>query len=221
MAIDCVLCYRWLQTEVLMRYLATLASVVLMVLLLPAGMAQNEVEVKDLRDRPFKTDFPSGGRLRIHLRSGDFQIVGHDADTISIRFDGKNADQAKDLTVHLKRANNHADLRVFGGPKNGVQVTIEVPKSTDLYVRMPGGDLNVKRIVGDKDVELTGGDLTIGTGHPADYAHVDASVRFGDLHSDVFGPAKGWLGGSLKKNGAGRYTLHAHVFAGDLTLRME
>lgn len=195
-----------------------LASVLLMALLAPLAIAQTQLEVKDLRDHPFQADFPAGGGLRMHLRSGDFQIVGHDADRISIHFDGKNRDRAKDLTVHLKRADNHADLHVFRGPKNGLLVTIEVPKSTDLYVRMPGGDLLVKNIVGNKDIELRGGDLTIDAGSPADYAHVDASVRFGDVHAGVFGPAKGWLGGSLKQAGAGRYKLHAHVFAGDLTL---
>ncbi len=170
-----------------------LASVLLTALLAPLGLAQTKLEVKDLRDHPFNTEFPSGGRLRMHLRSGDFRIVGRDDDTISVHFDGKNADSAQDLTVRLKRADNNADLRVFGGPKNELQVTIEVPKSTDLYVRMRGGDLDVNNIVGNKDVELTAGDLTIDAGKPDNYAHVDASVRFGDVRSGLFGPARGWL----------------------------
>ena len=50
---------------------------------------------------------------------------------------------------------------------------------------MRGGDLSVESVVGDKDLELTGGDLTIQVGSPEDYAHVDLSVRFGDHGSDT------------------------------------
>jgi len=85
-------------------------------------------------------------------------------------------------------------------------------------VRMRAGDLDVKSVLGNKDIKLVGGDLTIHSGDPQDYAQVKASVRFGDVDAGAFGEPKGWLGASVSKKGTGKYTLIAHVFAGDLTL---
>lgn len=195
-----------------------LATGLFAMMLATTGVAQKKVEVKDLQDHPFNVEFPSGSRLRMHLQSGDFRVLGRDDNRILIHFEGKNAEKARNLTVQLKRSDHEGDLRIFGGPKNELQVTVEIPKATDITVRMRGGDLNVNRILGDQDVKLIGGNLTIGVGKPQDYAEIDASVRFGDVHGDAFGDPKGWLGGALKMEGAGKYKLRAHVFAGDLTL---
>jgi len=183
------------------------------------ALAQNKLEVKDLQNHPFAVDFPSGSTIRMHLRSGDFRIVGRENNKISVRLDGRNASNAQDLTVRFKRADRDADLRISGGPRNGLQVTVEVPASSMLYVRMPAGDLSVEGVSGDKDVELHAGDLTISVGSAADYARVDASVLSGDLEAPPFGESHGGLFRSFEKRGSGKYTLHAHVGAGDLTLR--
>jgi hypothetical protein len=84
---------------------------------------------------------------------------------------------------------------------------------------MRGGDLSVLGIAGDKDLELAGGDLTLQVGSPEDYSHVDLSVTFGDVSSTLFGDPKGWLGNSVRRDGNGKYKLHAHVMAGDLVLK--
>lgn len=186
--------------------------------LVPVAVAQSKVEVKDLSNHPFNVEFPPNGSLRMHLQSGDFQVKGSDGNRIAVHMEGKNAENAQNLTVRLTQSGDNGDLRVYGGPRNELQVTIEIPKSTNLYVRMRGGDLKLVGVVGDKDVKLVGGDLTIETGDPESYALVDASVRFGDVHADSFGDAKGWMGGALRKEGSGKYKLRAHVFAGDLTL---
>src|SRR6202043_2679756 len=106
-----------------------------------------------------------------------------------------------------------------GGPKNNLEVTIEVPNSAMLFVRMPAGDLSVEGVSGDKDVELHAGDLTIAVGNAADYNHVDASVMSGDLEAAPFSESHGGLFRSFEKSGSGKYRLHAHVGAGELTLR--
>ena len=194
------------------------AAGLLAAMLVATGVAQKKLEVKDIQNHPFNVEFPSGSRLRMHLQSGDFRVIGRDDNRILIHFEGNNAQNARNLTVQLKRSDQDGDLRIFGGPKNELQVVVEIPKATDITVRMRGGDLNVNRVLGDQDVKLTGGNLTIGVGKPQDYALIDASVRFGDVHGDAFGDPKGWLGGALKMEGTGKYKLRAHVFAGDLTL---
>jgi hypothetical protein len=84
---------------------------------------------------------------------------------------------------------------------------------------MPFGDLTVEGVSGDKDVELHAGDLNIEVGDANDYRRVDASVNAGDISAGPFGEARDGLFRSFQKTGDGRYKLHAHLGAGDLTLR--
>jgi len=198
---------------------SVLALFALLAFLVPSGFPESELKVKDLQSHPFAVDFPSGSNLRVHLRSGDFRIVGRDDNKVAVHFSGRNADNARDLTVLFRRSDDDADLRIFGGPKNNLEVTIEVPRSSKLFVRMPAGDLSVEGVSGDKDVELHAGDLTIAVGTAAEYSHVDASVVTGGIEAAPFGESHGGLFRSFEKNGTGKYKLHAHVGAGDLTLR--
>jgi len=196
-----------------------LAILACLSLLVPTGLSQAKLEVADLQNHPFSVDFPSGSRLQIELRSGDFRIVGTDESKISVHIAGKNANNSRDLTVRFKRSSNDTELRVSGGPRNELQVTIEVPKFTGLFVRMPAGQLEVDGIAGDKDVSLHAGELILSVGNPADYAHVDASVTSGGIEAAPFGESHGGLFRSFHKNGTGKYQLYAHVGAGDLTMK--
>ncbi len=157
--------------------------------------------------------------LRLHLHDGDFRIVGSDSDEITIHTEGKNRALAKKMQVQLKRTGDALDVNFLHVPKNEFQVTIAIPKETNLFARMRGGDLSVAGVSGDKDLGLTGGDLSIQVPDPADYGPVDLKVRFGDVSGSPFGDPKGWIGNSLKVNGSGKFRLHAHVFAGDLMLK--
>jgi len=188
-------------------------------LLTSVGFCQTAAETTDLQHQKFETNLARGSNLRLHLHDGDFRVVGCDSDKISVHVDGKSIDQAKNIKIQLMRSDGAVDLRLSHVPKNELQVTIEVPRSTNLYARMRGGDLSVEGVVGDKDLELMGGDLTLQVGTAEDYAHVDLSVRFGEVNGTQFGTPKGWLGNSVRKDGKGRYRLHAHVMAGDLALK--
>lgn len=185
----------------------------------PVAFGQTSQETTKLPPQGFETNLASGVNLRLHLHDGDFRIIGGDSDKLSIHVQGKNVELAKDIKVQLKRSGTDVDLTLSQVPKKELQVTIEIPKSTSLYARMHGGDLSIQDVVGDKDLELKGGDLTIQVGSPGDYSHVDLSVKFGDISGDQFGDPKGWVGNSLQKDGSGKYKLHAHVMAGDLVLK--
>jgi len=183
------------------------------------ALCQTTQETTNLEHRAFETNLASGATLRLHLHDGDFRVVGGDSEKISIHVEGKNAEQAKNIKIQLKRQGSVVDLKLSDVPKKELQVTIEIPTSTNLYARMRGGDLSVQGIGGDKDLELTAGDLTIQVGSPEEYSHVDLSVRFGDVSGTQFGDPKGWIGNSVRKDGSGKYKLHAHVMAGDLVLK--
>ena len=197
----------------------TLFFAVLVALVPTTAPGQSKIEVSDLQHHPFSVAFPSGGKLRIYVRSGDFRIVGSDDNKITVKLSGTKADDARDLTVRFKPSSAEAELSVSGGPKNDLQVMINVPKNTGLFVRMPAGELAVEGISGDKDVALHAGELTISGNNAADYSRVDASVTTGDLEAPPFGESHGGLFRSFHRTGTGKYQLHAHVGAGDLTIR--
>jgi hypothetical protein len=183
------------------------------------GLAQNRVSATAAGQHSFDADFPSGGQLRLHIRSSDLRIIGSDENKIKIRYWGKNAGQGRDVKVSLKTFGNTGELRLHGGPHYDLQIEIFVPRTSDLYLRMPAGEAEVKGIVGNKDVEIHAGDLTLAVGAPEEYAYADASVLAGDLDAGPFGVSKDGLFRSFHAQGAGKYKLHAHVGAGDLTLR--
>jgi hypothetical protein len=200
-----------------MRYAIAFLSAVLF-LAIPAP-AQSKIEVNDLAHHPFEADFPSGGQLSLHIRSAEIHIVGSDDNKIAVRIGGREGSTSTDMQARFERSGNSGELHVSGGPHNNLTITVQVPKNSNLFVRIPAGDVEVKGITGDKDIELHAGDLKIGVGDPADYSHVEASVTTGDIEAAPFGESHGGLFRSFEKSGSGRYKLVAHVGAGDLTLK--
>jgi hypothetical protein len=192
----------------------------LAVLFAPLASAQSsKLEVTNLPDQPFHVDFPSGSHLSINLRSGDVRVVGSSDNKLSVRVDAKDLERSREVKVRFERSDSSAELRIWGGPRNDIRITVEVPRATGLFVRMPFGQLEISDITGDKDVQLHAGELILHVGNPADYSRVDASVNSGGLEAPPFGEDHGGLFRSFQKTGKGRYKLHAHVGAGDLTMR--
>ena len=183
------------------------------------ALAQKPVKLEEVGQDHFEADFSSGGEIRMHIRSGAIKIIGSDEKKIQVHYSGKNADQRKDVKVRLKTSGDVGELNISGGPRNEFEIEVEVPKSCNLYLRIPAGEVKVAGITGDKDVELSFGDLTVEVSKAEDYAHVDASVYSGDLDAEPFAISKGGLFRSFQKLGPGKYRLHAHVGAGELVLR--
>ena len=199
-----------------MRY--AIALVFAVFLLAIPGFAQKKIEVEDIAHHPFEAEFASGGQLKMHVRSADIHIVGGDENKIGVRVSGKKGSNSTDVAARFERSGNSGTLEVSGGPESELTITIRVPKKSNLFVRVPAGNLEVKDIIGDKDIELHAGDLTIGVGDAASYAHVEASVTTGSISAEPFGENHDGMFRSFEKSGSGKYRLVAHVGAGDLTL---
>jgi len=182
------------------------------------GQAGSKTVTSKTGEPHFEAPLPAGIALRLYLRSGDIHLVGADDNKISVDISGKNADKAKDVKHHLVVQDGSAEFRLSGGPRNDFQITVHLPKNCDLFLRVPAGDVTVDGIAGDKDIELHAGDLSIHVGNPDEYSRVDASVSAGDVSASPFGESRSGLFRSFRKSGSGRYKLHAHVGAGDLTL---
>lgn len=163
---------------------------------------------------PAEKDFVSGGKVEMTLESGDYDIRASSDNRIHVRWNEANGARVK-LTTNGKSA----DLRVENTPHNDFHATIEVPAVADLRIRLTAGDLRVSGIKGDKDIEANAGDIIVSVGSSSDWGDVDASVTAGDLHAPAFKAATGGLFRSIKWKGPGKYRLHAHLMAGDISLR--
>jgi hypothetical protein len=183
------------------------------------GFSQDKVEVEnDLAHHAFYVDFASRGQLNVRIRPSQIHIIGSDEDRIVVRVGGRQGLDSKDVQARFKKHGSAGVLEITGGPRNDVSITVQVPRELNLVVRVFAGDVEVRDIVGDKDVELNFGSLRIGVGSASDYSTVKASVSSGELDARPFGESHGGLFRSLEKSGNGPYKLRAYVGAGRLTL---
>lgn len=188
-----------------------------LMLLAPAYGVAQDATIEEVDKTPVETHFAAGGHIRMDLCPSSTHIVGTNENHVRVSYESKHREE--DVKVWIQVTGNRADVRVARCPHNNFEMTIEVPKSSDLYVRMFAGELGISGISGNKDVQLHAGDLTIDVGEPATYAHVDASVLTGDLEARPFDVSKGGLFRSFERTGSGNYRLHAHVGAGQIELR--
>jgi hypothetical protein len=180
---------------------------------------QNNAEVEnDLAHHSFYVDFASRGQLELRIRPAEIHIIGSDQDRVVVRVGGRQGLDSKDMQARFDRHGSSGVLEITGGPRNDVSVTVQVPKELNLVVRVFAGDVEIKDVAGDKDVELNFGALRIAVGEAADYASVKASVSSGEIDAKPFGDSRGGLFRSLEKHGNGKYKLKAYVGAGRLTL---
>jgi hypothetical protein len=158
------------------------------------------------------------GRVEMRLSGGDYEVRAGATDKIVVTATSDGESSNKKV---------RADVTVLGGaiakiqtdgPHSNFHVVIEIPPETNLYIRLTAGDLRVKGITGNKDIESHAGDLNIDAGDPDSYREVDASVGAGDLNAPTFGVSKGGLFRSFRQTRKGHLKLHAHLGAGDLNL---
>ena len=196
----------------------------LLVLLPSLALGQRTQTVSEQGGKPFAADFPSGGQIRMDLRSAGVTVTGSDDNKILVRVSARGSDVLSDVHISLKTNGNHGDLKVTGGPSNNFQIDIQIPRNSDLYARMFAGELDIRRVVGNKDLEIHFGQMDIALEHPDDYAPVRLSVNSGDLEAAAFNVSKGGLfrsfemDSALHKNSPGKYSLYAHVGAGEIDI---
>ena len=189
-----------------MRRLVLLLAVVLAAVSLYAdtGSAMKSME------KPFV----SGGRIDIDLESGNYTIKPSDQNKIVVRWDDRESVQ-----VTLDTTGNNARVRTVHTPHNSFSAEIEVPRTSDLHIRLTAGNLDVRAVRGNKDIESNAGNVDITIGDPQDYGRVDASLWAGNIDATPFEKHKNGLFRSLDWHGKGQYRLHAHLLAGNLTLK--
>jgi hypothetical protein len=190
-------------------------AIFVLFILSAAFLACQDVNVKEVGNSPVEAKFAPGGRVRLDLCPAGVELIGRDDSMLRVSY----TPEREGVRVRIRTSGDRADVELSGCPHNNFKVKIEVPKSSALYVRMMAGQLDVFDVKGDKDVELSFGQLNVDVGSAGDYGHVDGSVNSGEIAASAFGVEKGGLFRSFDRNGPGKYRLHAHVGAGQLDLR--
>jgi hypothetical protein len=128
----------------------------------------------------------------------------------------EKARDLEEIDVRLDTDANGARLRTKGATRHA-DFVIEVPRQSDLYLRMRAGEVKIQGIEGNKDVGMTAGEMSIDA-DPTAYSRVKASVTFGDLEAHPFNVSKGGIARSFAWQGSGAYALRASLFAGEINL---
>jgi len=163
--------------------------------------------------------FVSAGRIEMQLGAGSYTIRPASDTHIRVTI-GDGSPRAR---VALTANSTRATVAITETPSTNFQATIEVPKRSDLIVRLSGGNLVLSGITGNKDIDSVAGNTEIAIGDPSDYASMEATVKAGDLNVGAFSGAKTEDSfGLLQRaswSGKGKYTLKANLGAGNLVLR--
>ena len=156
----------------------------------------------------------------LHLGAGDATVVSNpSAKEIVVTTETQSEEKLNDIKVGVKVTGDSAVVHVTG-PHNRFRYKVEIPTAANLKVRMSAGDLKVSGVDGDTDIEVHAGDCTIELGTaPENFGPINLSVKAGDVSAGPFKASKGGLFRHFHDERVAKYRFHAHVGAGDLTVR--
>src|ERR1700691_6229882 len=186
--------------------------------LLPAQQPSNTLGEHSAQHSA-RQEFVSGGTIRLHLEAGGYTIRPGDSENVVVDCHAPSEEQLKRVKVEIKRTGANADIYVSETPHNNFEATIEVPRRSNLWVRLSAGELVVEDVEGDKDVRGFAGRIQIDVLHPELYGRRDASVMTGSIEASAFDVSRDGLFRSFEQQGPGKYRLHAQVLTGEIELR--
>lgn len=181
------------------------------------GQQTNETSARG--QEQFAADFPANSHVRLYLCSSSVEISGTNEEKIQVHFKAQHSEDIGHMRVSFKRKGDTGKLEISGCPHNNFEIELRIPQNSDLYARMFAGDLNIRGVTGNKDVQIHAGDMSLALGDASEYGNVELSVTVGDLDAGAFNVQKDGLFRSWHRYASGKYSLHAHVGAGDLTLQ--
>lgn len=168
---------------------------------------------------PFAAPSETGMRLMVGARSAEVDLVGTDQRQIRVTCTLDDAARAAEVQIRLRNKDGIERLAIEGGPSNNVHIVIEVPRQTHLRVRVPAGEVRIKDVTGDKDIDIHAGELIVSGVNPQQYRWVDASVEIGEVRASQFSVDEGGFFRSVKRSSPnGLYRLEAHILTGEIQL---
>ena len=195
--------------------LSRCAWCVVIFLLLPAANIQAEDSFTDSTE----VAFVDHGRIYIKLTAGEYAITESPDNSIRVSWHVEDEDIG-DVDTRTEVDGSTAKLDI-DGPKNNFRTLIEVPRHSDLVVRLSAGELDIGPIEGDKDIRLRAGDLDIEVGNINEYGKVKGSLWAGDIDAGPFNQEKSGLFRSIKWEGDGDHSLQFKLYAGDVDIHLS
>jgi hypothetical protein len=172
-----------------------------------------------------EASFAAGGVVILDANVGDVHVMPTDQEgklrLVITSHKQEDATAAPKWVREFAATGSQAKI-VLEMPKHGehnFDVTLYVPKRSDLRLNLEVGDLTIEGITGNIDAELGVGDLKMTVPDPHAYRAVAMSVHIGDVHAGAFGlEPSGFLGKSVEKQfSAGSYRLKLHTGIGDVS----
>lgn len=184
-----------------------------------AGFAQTKIPCSHSMSHPLQSRLV----LIIDSKPAGLKIIGTDQKAIHVSCTAGSEETARDVIFQFSPTSNGGKLSIKGSHlqhgNNSLDVTIEVPRRTNLGIRMFAGEVRVEDVKGDKDIKLGAGQITISSIHDGDYRRVNASVSIGEVQARAFGVDKGGFFRSFSRtSSSGDYRLQAHVTTGEIDL---
>jgi hypothetical protein len=107
--------------------------------------------------------------LLIDSTPAGLQIVGADREELHVSCTAGSDQDASNVALHFSITANGSKLSIEGAHaqhgNHSLQIKIEVPRRTNLSVRMLAGQVTVKEVKGDKDIEIGAGQISISSIH--------------------------------------------------------
>jgi hypothetical protein len=157
-----------------------------------------------------------GQALMLDLSAGDYRIEAGAKDQIVVISQEQDPKSRSRARFGVNTSAEQAAVKVEG-PQNYAAL-IQVPKHSNLKIRLNGGRLRVNGVEGDKDIESNAGMISIDLGQPQNYARVEASVDIGHIASPPFQVEEEGFARFFARDGVGEYHLRAHVGTGEIRL---
>jgi hypothetical protein len=178
-----------------------------------AGGLQAQTQQPDRLAKPFA----HGGSAYLKLSAGGYRISGTDDSEIRVRWRTQDPDDMGDVKVEATIEGKNATIRTRG-PMDNFEAQIELPRRTNLTVRLSAGELDVRDIEGSMDIDAWAGEINVRVGDAANYRRVDTSVTVGEIDAMPFRVSKGGFFRGFKADGKGPYDLRVKLFAGEVKI---
>jgi hypothetical protein len=164
-----------------------------------------------------ETAFVEGGQITINLSAGEHKISESPDNLIRVSWRVKDEHESKEVDASTDVDGLTATIDL-DGPRNNFHTLIQIPRHSDLTVRLSAGVLEVGNIAGDRDIRLRAGELKIAVEDIHDYATVEGSLWAGDIDSGPFGEEASGLFRSIDWEGEGEQKLRFKLMAGDVQI---
>ena len=170
-----------------------------------------------------KFEIGSGSDIEVDLHTGgSITVIGWDKELVEVIADVE--DDAEDYRIDYKERSSGLSIDVShsgrGHHSGDVEITVKVPKKSNLELETTGGDVSIDNIEGDIEGETMGGEIelsnlrgnieftTMGGEIDVKNSNLDGELKTmgGDItFENVSGSVKGsTMGGDVKYRGEGR-----------------